>query len=161
MLDAGLIDPTDRHEVYSIEAGDRGRWWMNVFGGWTRVLDTAATRVTIGEPLSGSITLQSLAAGDVLDGAQTDRLGLTLSMPIFRGGALRQNIRVQNALDETQLRIEELQGNLRLLDDRTSLAIGTPSYVRSSRIRWARMSWPSSSRRASPSLMVVSISRSS
>ena len=35
---------------------------------------------------------------------------------------IEQTIRVQNALDETQLRIEELQGNLRLLDDRTSLA---------------------------------------
>lgn len=33
-----------------------------------------------------------------------------------------QTIRVQNALDDTQLRIEELQGQLRLLDDRTSLA---------------------------------------
>ena len=36
--------------------------------------------------------------------------------------SIGQTIRVQNALDETQLRIEELQGNLRLLDDRTSLA---------------------------------------
>lgn len=35
---------------------------------------------------------------------------------------IEQTIRVQNALDETQLRIEELQGSLRLLDDRTSLA---------------------------------------
>jgi hypothetical protein len=35
---------------------------------------------------------------------------------------IEQTIRVQNALDETQLRIEELQGQLRLLDDRTSLA---------------------------------------
>ena len=35
---------------------------------------------------------------------------------------IEQTIRVQNALDETQLRIEELQGDLRLLDDRTSLA---------------------------------------
>jgi hypothetical protein len=35
---------------------------------------------------------------------------------------IEQTIRVQNALDETQLRMEELQGNLRLLDDRTSLA---------------------------------------
>ena len=33
-----------------------------------------------------------------------------------------ETIRVQNALDETQLRIEQLQGQLRLLDDRTSLA---------------------------------------
>ena len=36
--------------------------------------------------------------------------------------SIDQTIRVQNALDETQLRIEQLQGQLRLLDDRTSLA---------------------------------------
>jgi Domain of unknown function (DUF4349) len=36
--------------------------------------------------------------------------------------SIMQTIRVQNALDETQLRIEQLQGQLRLLDDRTSLA---------------------------------------
>ena len=48
--------------------------------------------------LSGSIGLQSLTASDVLDGFRTDRLGLSLSMPIFRGGALRQNVTVQNAL---------------------------------------------------------------
>ena len=35
---------------------------------------------------------------------------------------IEQTIRVQNALDETQLRIEQIQGQLRLLDDRTSLA---------------------------------------
>lgn len=35
---------------------------------------------------------------------------------------IEQTIRVQNALDETQLRIEEFQGSLRLLDDRASLA---------------------------------------
>lgn len=36
--------------------------------------------------------------------------------------SIEQTIRVQNALDETQLRVEQLQGQLRLLDDRTSLA---------------------------------------
>jgi Domain of unknown function (DUF4349) len=36
--------------------------------------------------------------------------------------SIEQTIRVQNALDETQLRIEQLQGQLRLLNDRTSLA---------------------------------------
>lgn len=36
--------------------------------------------------------------------------------------SIEQTIRVQNALDDTQLRIEELQGQLRFLDDRTSLA---------------------------------------
>lgn len=36
--------------------------------------------------------------------------------------SIEQTIRVQNALDETQLRIEELQGEIQLLDDRTSFA---------------------------------------
>jgi NodT family efflux transporter outer membrane factor (OMF) lipoprotein len=48
--------------------------------------------------LSGSITLQALSASDVLDGFRTDRLGLSLNLPIFRGGALRQNVNAQNAL---------------------------------------------------------------
>jgi hypothetical protein len=36
--------------------------------------------------------------------------------------SIEQTLRVQNALDDTQLRIEQIQGQLRLLDDRTSLA---------------------------------------
>lgn len=39
-----------------------------------------------------------------------------------RAISIEQTIRVQNALDETQLRIEELQGQLNFLDDKTSLA---------------------------------------
>ncbi len=35
---------------------------------------------------------------------------------------IEQTIRVQNALDDTQLRIEEIQGQLNVLDNRTSLA---------------------------------------
>lgn len=35
---------------------------------------------------------------------------------------IEQTIRVQNALDETQLRIEQLQGQISFLNDRTSLA---------------------------------------
>jgi hypothetical protein len=35
---------------------------------------------------------------------------------------IEQTIRVQNALDDAQLGIEQIQGELRLLDDRTSLA---------------------------------------
>lgn len=41
--------------------------------------------------------------------------------------SIEQTIRVQNALDETQLRIEQIQGQLRLLDDQTSLATITLS----------------------------------
>jgi hypothetical protein len=39
-----------------------------------------------------------------------------------RATSIEQTIRVQNALDDTQLSIEGVQGQLRLLDDRTSLA---------------------------------------
>jgi NodT family efflux transporter outer membrane factor (OMF) lipoprotein len=48
--------------------------------------------------LNGSISWTSLTAGDLLDGFRNERSGLTLSLPIFNGGALRQNIKVQNAL---------------------------------------------------------------
>lgn len=48
--------------------------------------------------LTGSITLQSLTASDVFSGFQTDRAGISLNMPLFRGGALRQNLNAQNAL---------------------------------------------------------------
>lgn len=48
--------------------------------------------------LSGSIGLQSLSASDVLDGSQTDRFGLSLRIPLFAGGALRQNLRAQYAV---------------------------------------------------------------
>lgn len=53
--------------------------------------------------LSGSITLQSLTASEVLDGFRTDRLGLSLNLPLFRGGALRQNVNAQNALVQQAL----------------------------------------------------------
>jgi hypothetical protein len=36
--------------------------------------------------------------------------------------SIEQTIRVQNALDETQLRIEQIQGQLNVLNDQTSLA---------------------------------------
>jgi hypothetical protein len=39
-----------------------------------------------------------------------------------RATSIEQTIRVQNALDETQLQLEGLQGQLRFLDNRTSLA---------------------------------------
>lgn len=53
--------------------------------------------------LSGSIGVQSLSASDVLDGAQTDRFGLSLRIPLFAGGALRQNLRAQYAVLEQAL----------------------------------------------------------
>ena len=54
--------------------------------------------------LNGSIGLQSLNVGNLIsDGRQTDRTGLSLNIPLFRGGALRQNIKVQDALVEQAL----------------------------------------------------------
>lgn len=47
---------------------------------------------------SGTIALQSLSASDVLDGSQTDRFGLSLRIPLFSGGTLRQNLRAQHAV---------------------------------------------------------------
>lgn len=58
--------------------------------------------------LTGSIGLQSLTASNVLDGTQTDRVGLSLRVPIFAGGALRQNLRAQYAvLDQAFAAYEE------------------------------------------------------
>jgi NodT family efflux transporter outer membrane factor (OMF) lipoprotein len=57
--------------------------------------------------LSGSISWQSLAASDLLDGFRNERTGLSLSLPIFNGGALRQNIKVQNALVDQALAVYE------------------------------------------------------
>ncbi|MET0534576.1 MAG: efflux transporter outer membrane subunit [Steroidobacter sp.] len=48
--------------------------------------------------LTGSISWTSLTASDLLDGFRNERSGVSLSLPIFNGGALRQNIKVQNAL---------------------------------------------------------------
>jgi outer membrane protein TolC len=53
--------------------------------------------------LNGSISWQSLTASDLLDGSRAERSGLTLSLPLFNGGALRQNIKVQNALVDQAL----------------------------------------------------------
>jgi NodT family efflux transporter outer membrane factor (OMF) lipoprotein len=53
--------------------------------------------------LSGSISWQSLTASDLLDGSRLERSGLSLSLPLFNGGALRQNIKAQNALVDQAL----------------------------------------------------------
>jgi NodT family efflux transporter outer membrane factor (OMF) lipoprotein len=53
--------------------------------------------------LTGSISWQSSDAGDVFDGVRTDRGALSLTLPIFHGGALRQNVRAQDALTDQAL----------------------------------------------------------
>jgi hypothetical protein len=78
----------------------------------------------------GTIEVESVHGSDVT----ADYIDLRANLRIARARrevllglmadavSIEQTIRVQNALDETQLRIEQLQGQLRLLDDRTSLA---------------------------------------
>jgi outer membrane protein TolC len=53
--------------------------------------------------LTGSISWQSLTANDLLDGFRNDRSGLSLSLPLFNGGALRQRVKAQNALVDQAL----------------------------------------------------------
>jgi NodT family efflux transporter outer membrane factor (OMF) lipoprotein len=58
--------------------------------------------------LSGSIGLQSPTASDLFDGSRTERLGVSLRLPIFQGGALYQNLRAQNAALDQALATYEL-----------------------------------------------------
>ncbi len=54
--------------------------------------------------LSGSLGVTASSGSELLsDGLQTTRFGVNLNVPIFRGGALRQNIKVQNALVDQAL----------------------------------------------------------
>jgi len=53
--------------------------------------------------LTGSITWQSLTASDVFDGFRSERVGLSLAMPLFRGGALQQAVKAQSALVDAAL----------------------------------------------------------
>lgn len=54
--------------------------------------------------LSGSIGLEALSAGDLFStSSKTYSFGPNISLPIFDGGAIRQNIEVQSALQEQYL----------------------------------------------------------
>lgn len=78
----------------------------------------------------GTVEVESIAGRDVtaeyVDLRARLRIGKSRREVLLRlmnkAVSIEQTIRVQNALDETQLRIEQVQGQLRLLDDRTSLA---------------------------------------
>jgi outer membrane protein TolC len=54
--------------------------------------------------LSGSIGVTASNGSDLLsDGLQSNRIGIGVNVPVFRGGALRQNIKAQNALVDAAL----------------------------------------------------------
>lgn len=54
--------------------------------------------------LSGAIGLEALTAGSLFSaGKNTNSIGAGITLPIFHGGAIRQNIEVQSALQEQYL----------------------------------------------------------
>jgi hypothetical protein len=83
----------------------------------------------------GDVEVQRIQGQDVTD----DYLDLQARLRIAKSrrevllrlmneaNGISQTIRVQNALDETQLRVEQIQGQINVLDDRTSLATITLS----------------------------------
>jgi hypothetical protein len=78
----------------------------------------------------GTVEVESVGGRDVTDDYVDLRARLRIAKSrreVLLGlqadaTSIPETIRVQNELDQTQLLIEEIQGDLRLLDDRTSLA---------------------------------------
>jgi hypothetical protein len=78
----------------------------------------------------GHVEAQTIAGKDVtanyIDLAARLRIAkarrLVLLRLMHRANSIEQTIRVQNALDDTQLQIEDLQGGINVLEDRTSFA---------------------------------------
>lgn len=114
------------------------------FGGFVETSNTGARSGSItmripsdrlGEALDriralGRVESQTIAGKDVtanyIDLAARLRIAkarrLVLLRLMNRANSIEQTIRVQNALDDTQLQIEDLQGGINVLEDRTSFA---------------------------------------
>jgi hypothetical protein len=114
------------------------------FGGFVETSNTGARAGSItmripsdrlGEALDriralGRVESQTLAGKDVtanyIDLAARLRIAKARRLVLLRlmnkANSIEQTIRVQNALDETQLQIEDLQGGINVLEDRTSFA---------------------------------------
>jgi NodT family efflux transporter outer membrane factor (OMF) lipoprotein len=69
----------------------------------TAQIGVAQAELYPGLSLTGAISWQAGSAGDVFDGVRADRSALSLTMPIFHAGALRQNVRAQGAIAEQAL----------------------------------------------------------
>src|SRR5690606_26329140 len=113
-LSARLPVPTAPAEIVAVVPADVVRRRPDIRAAERRVaaqsaqVGVATAALYPSFSLSGSIGLQSLTASDVLDGSQTDRLGLSLRIPVFAGGALRQNLRAQYAvLDQVSAAYEQ------------------------------------------------------
>ena len=114
------------------------------FGGFVETSNTGARSGSItmripsdrlGEALDrirtlGRVESQTIAGKDVtanyIDLAARLRIAKARRLVLLRlmnkANSIEQTIRVQNALDDTQLQIEDLQGGINVLDDRTSFA---------------------------------------
>jgi hypothetical protein len=114
------------------------------FGGFIETSNTGARSGSItmripadrlGEALDrirglGRVESQTIAGKDVtanyIDLAARLRIAKARRLVLLRlmnkANSIEQTIRVQNALDDTQLQIEDLQGGINVLEDRTSFA---------------------------------------
>jgi hypothetical protein len=114
------------------------------FGGFVETSNTGARSGSItmripsdrlGEALDsiralGRVESQTIAGRDVtanyIDLAARLRIAKARRLVLLRlmnkANSIEQTIRVQNALDDTQLQIEDLQGSINVLEDRTSFA---------------------------------------
>jgi hypothetical protein len=114
------------------------------FGGFVETSSTGARSGSItmrissdrlGEALDriralGHVEAQTIAGRDVtanyIDLAARLRIAKARRLVLLRlmnkANSIEQTIRVQNALDDTQLQIEDLQGGINVLEDRTSFA---------------------------------------
>jgi hypothetical protein len=114
------------------------------FGGFVETSNTGARSGSItmripsdrlGEALDqiralGRVEAQTIAGKDVtanyIDLAARLRIAKARRLVLLRlmnkANSIEQTIRVQNALDDTQLQIEDLQGGINVLEDRTSFA---------------------------------------
>jgi hypothetical protein len=133
-----------------VPVGSFGKTFANAsrvpdeFGGFVETSNTGARSGSItmripsdrlGEALDriralGHVEAQTIAGKDVtanyIDLSARLRIAkarrLVLLRLMNRANSIEQTIRVQNALDDTQLQIEDLQGGINVLEDRTSFA---------------------------------------
>jgi hypothetical protein len=123
---ATVVDAAEEHGGFVAESRSRER-----AGTLTLRVPSARFDETLGAIRDlGTVAVESLRGRDVTAEYVDLRARLRIEKSrrdvllrlMDRATSIEQTIRVQNALDETQLRIEQVQGQLRLLNDQTSFA---------------------------------------
>ncbi|HEX6009242.1 MAG TPA: DUF4349 domain-containing protein, partial [Actinomycetota bacterium] len=123
---AAVVDAAEDHRGFVAESRSRER---------AGTLTVRVPSARFDETLSairdlGTVSVESLRGRDVTAEYVDLRARLRIEKSrrevllrlMDQAKSIEQTIRVRNALDETQLRIEQIQGQLRLLDDQTSFA---------------------------------------